>query len=125
MIRDMLVAGKLRGVPIRTNKERIDEAAVEFSCDLLTAACICDSIRQRDRRSKVHPCRVYVCRDVAWVRQTGNVELTIVGDKSPERPNGVVKLNPAVFASARKPIQQAKPVRFEPEPFTADDEPWE
>jgi len=44
----------------------VKNVALEFSCDLLTAASICDVIRSHDQRSGDYPTRVYIFRKSAW-----------------------------------------------------------
>ena len=91
MVRQMLLVGKLdRKQVIQIDKKRPDEAAALFICNLLTAACICDTIREHDRRAKDYPTRVYIRRKTAWEKLSGNVQLSVVvGDK--------VVLNPKIF----------------------------
>lgn len=66
------------------------EAAVRFKCDLLTAACICDTLREHDRRCKDYPTRVYIQRVSAWERIPGDALLTLMVDRQP-------RLNPKLF----------------------------
>lgn len=72
-----------------------DEAAVLLTCDLLTAATICDMLRSRDREMDDSPTRLYLKRE-AWSRLPSYVVLTIVKD-------GKVKLNPKVFPTEVNP----------------------
>ena len=90
IVREAMLAGKLdlTGVVV-TDGGRVDETAVAFSCDLLTAAALLDVIRGNDRRAKSHPTRVYVKRQ-AWSKLPGAETLTVI-----ER--GRVALNPDVF----------------------------
>lgn len=83
-VRSLLVSDHLdfAGGAIRTDPDRIDEAAVAFSCDLLTAACICDTLREHNKRSGEYPTRVYLRRGTAWTKLSGQVTLTrVVGDR--------------------------------------------
>lgn len=90
LIRDILLRGKLDATQaIWTDKSKMDEVAVAFTCDLLTAACICDTIRTHDRNAKDYPTRVYIFRR-AWSKVAGDALLSLVED-------GEVVLNPALF----------------------------
>ncbi len=62
IVRQMMLGGKLVLEPIRVDPQRGDEVGVEFSCDLLTAAALCDVIRSHDRELGDRPTRVYVFR---------------------------------------------------------------
>lgn len=75
----MLLHELLRSEPIQIDRERFDEVAVEFNCDLLRAACLCDWIRIRDREAKVYPTRLYLFRQRAWLKLPGDAVLAIVG----------------------------------------------
>ena len=83
MILELLLPGKLDLTQtINANPKMIDEAAVPFCCDLLTACCICDTIRQADRRHGRYPTRVYIKRSKSWSRIPGKAALTVVqGEK--------------------------------------------
>lgn len=103
----LLLGGKLdrdRGSVIRVDPGRPDETAVPFSCDLLTAACVADTIREHDRLAKDYPCRVYLNRGGrSWERIPCDTRLTlVVGEK--------VVLNPKVFR-----VAVAGTVRRQPE----------
>ncbi len=90
-MREILLLDKLDfSAHIWVDKERGDEAAVAFSCDLLTAACICDTIRSHDRSVKDYPTRVYLKKVVAWNKLPGAAVLTVV-------KNEKVQLNPEFF----------------------------
>lgn len=95
-IRGMLLADKLdasRAIPM--DRDRGDERAVEFSCDLLTAATVCDTIRSHDRKAGEAPTRVYLWRG-SWSKLGGSVVLTqLMGD-------GRCRLSPEFFASEPK-----------------------
>jgi hypothetical protein len=87
------------------DKSRFDEACIPFICDLLTAACICDTIRSHDRRAGDYPTRVYLKRVAAWEKLAGGVQLSVV-------KNEKVMLNPELFP----PVPQAgsaEPPRLE------------
>lgn len=98
-IRGMLLSGKLNlQALIRMDRDRPDETAVAFSCDLLTAATCCDVLRGHDLRAGDYPTRVYLFRQ-SWSKLPGSTVLTLVND-------GKVFLNPEVFAGslAIKPL---------------------
>lgn len=85
LVCELLLAGKLdpaRRV-VRTDPRRLDEAAVELTCDLLTAACACDVLREHDRRAGDHPCRVYVRAAEAWRKLPHGAVLTMVRSGEP------------------------------------------
>lgn len=110
LVRQLLLAGKLdlsRDAVIQTDKDHFDEMAVRFTCDALTAACVCDTIRNHDRRAGDYPTRVYVRKAVAWVKVAGNEHLSIVvGDK--------VLLNPKVFGDEVVTIRESRPMPPKP-----------
>lgn len=85
-IRGSLLAGKVaKGAePIRVDKQRPDETAVELSCDLLTAALVADVLRSNDRKTGDHPTRVYLRRrEGAWIKLPHSAVLTeVVNGKS-------------------------------------------
>jgi len=102
MIRGMLLTGKLATKHIVTDRFRLDEAAVELTCPLLTAACVLDTIRTRDRNAGVYPTRVYLRRTVAWTKLSGSVLLSVV-------ENNEVKLNPELFPLDVRPVPICPP----------------
>jgi hypothetical protein len=79
------------------------EAAVQFTCDLLTAATVCDIIRSHDREVGDEPTRVYVRRGTAWNRLPALAVLTAV------EPSGAVVLHPAVFPTKPRAVAAAAP----------------
>lgn len=88
-LRTGLLGGKL---DLKTAVRVADEvAAVMFTCDLLTAAAVCDLLRSEDRRCGNPPTAVYVRRDRAWAKLPGSAVLTVV-------VRGEMRLNPVVFA---------------------------
>lgn len=91
LIIGLLLGDKIdKTTPIVMDKSRFDEAGVVFTCDLETAACVCDTIRTKDRNEKRYPTRVYLRRHEAWRKLAGADVLALVeGDK--------VVLNPKVF----------------------------
>ena len=92
VILEMLLAGRLEPAakPVRMDPDRPDEAAVELTCDLLTAATVIDIIRDHDRRAGDHPCRAWLRRDRSWVKLPGAAVLTLTVD-------GRMILNPEWF----------------------------
>lgn len=97
---------RIGNTAIRMSKERLDEAGVEFVCDLLTAACICDSIRQADRRAGEYPCRVYLKKASAWTKLAHGDVLTKVSK------GGKVYLNPKLFC-VKTEIPSLSPERLD------------
>lgn len=94
----MLVMEHVYRKPIKVDDSRVDEYGVAFKCDLLKAACICDTLRTKDRNVRRYPTRVYV-RKVdggGWSKVPGGVSLTRVH-------NDDVYLNPGVFPDAEQP----------------------
>ncbi len=81
--------------------------AVVFSCDLLTAATICDMLRSYDRAHNDPATRIYINRALAWSKLADNVVLTLLID-------GKVKLHPLVFTEATRmgPSPIAKVLQF-------------
>lgn len=69
--------------------------AVPFSCDLLTAAIVCDYLRNLDRQAGDDETRIYIKKET-WSRVWAYQELTIpVGEE--------VYLNPELFGCAELP----------------------
>ena len=104
-VRAMLLGGKLdvASGPIRTDPERLDESAIAFSCDLLTAACCLDVMRDHDRRAGDYPTRCYVKTASVWNKLPGRATLTVtITDKYLE--HGKVVLNPEWFPHAVAPV---------------------
>ena len=88
-MRARLLHGKLDLTLIRVGPKS-NVPAVAFSCDLLTAATICDIIRSEDRKAGDSPTGVWVLRK-SWSRVSGNAVLTLVTDAG-------IKLNPDAFS---------------------------
>ena len=90
-MRQRLITGRVDAVKwIRLGEM---EAAVQFTCDLLTAATVCDIVRSHDREVGDEPTRVYIRRGVAWNRLPALAVLTTV------EPSGAVILHPTIFPS--------------------------
>jgi hypothetical protein len=102
---------------VRVGPEK-DEAAVVFTCPLLTAATVCDILRSNDRKfnqeirerglkgHEERQTRVYLFRGRSWVPVPRDVILTR------QTPDKQVILNPNVF-----PL---KPTFVEPVPLEAE-----
>lgn len=104
LMRQLLLGGKLDLTQaIWVDKSRMDETAVAFTCDLLTAACICDTLRGHDRRAGDYPTRVYLQKAVAWNRLPNDMMLALVED-------GKVVLNPRVFTIELERAPSVAPV---------------
>ena len=107
-IREILLRGKITlKKAILVDRDRYDELAVKFTCDLLTAACACDVLRTKDRREKRYPTRVYLRTKKAWTKIPGDKALTLVKD-------GDLRLNPEVFpgvfvSSSEDPRSKRRP----------------
>lgn len=93
-VRTHLLAGRLDlSQAIRVGQDRMEDVpAVVFSCDLLTAAIVCDMLRSNDRKVGDAPTGLYINKNQSWSRITNNTVLTVV-------INGKAKLNPKVFPS--------------------------
>lgn len=106
-IRGVILRDKLdlrRESVILLDKNRLDETAIPFTCDLLSAACICDVIREHDRRAGDYPARVYYRRATVWEKLPATAILSLV------RPGKVI-LNPGVFRvdiEAGSPLPQTR-----------------
>lgn len=89
--------------------ESVEDAAMPFRCDLLTAASFCDVLRGIDRRAGCRPTRVYLQRVAAWDKLAESAVLTVL-------TNGKPALNPELFppvaqaGSAEPPAM--KPIQF-------------
>lgn len=74
----LLKTGNLDLKRPRTYGEGGDERFVEFGCDLLTAALLCDFIRNEGRVEKSTICRVYAKRgDSLWTKLSYVAVLTV------------------------------------------------
>lgn len=113
-IRQLFLGGKLDlSAAIKVDSKRFDEAAVAFVCPLLTAACICDTLRYHDRQVRNHPTRVYLQKARAWTKFPRDAVLAVVVDGKP-------KLNPEWFPGVPEAVAPVKdvpppddgPVRF-------------
>ena len=82
--------------PIYTDPDRWDETAVAFRCDLLTAACLLDVIRDHDRRAGAAVTRTYVNKGYGWVKLPGGTTLVLPG-VSYKGTTVADRLNPDVF----------------------------
>lgn len=95
-----------RGNVVRVDEKRVDETAVAFTCDLITAATICEIIRNHDRKAGDYPTRVYVRRAAGgkWEKLPNDALLTLVAGEK-------VVLNPRWFPKALpKAKSSPKPV---------------
>lgn len=95
LIRGVLLKDRLVREPIKVDPNVIDEVAVEFKGSLLSAACVCDTIRARDKEAGDHPTRVYIYRSKAWTKLSGSVvlsEVVLINEHSME-----CRLSPTVF----------------------------
>lgn len=82
-VRVSLTGGKIELKPLLVNSDDAKETAVAFSCDLLTAASVCDYLRRLDRKVGDFPTRVYLKKRSAWAKVPGHQALTIVIDGKP------------------------------------------
>lgn len=108
-MRAKLLAGRLDLTQIiRVGQDRMEDVpAVVMTCDLLTAATICDILRSNDRQVGDPPTGLYLLKSTSWSRITNNTVLTVIVD-------GKVALNPVVFGGTLvegKPLA-AKAVTF-------------
>jgi hypothetical protein len=91
------------------------DAALEFTCDLLTAACMVHAMRNMDRKAGRAPTRAYKCQTTPdrWTKVPGDTDLIVISDNQ-------CALNIEVFPPP--PISQ-KDMDFTPEDviFTDDD----
>lgn len=88
---------------VKVGEDRVKPIpALTFSCDLLTAAKVCDIMRAQDVKVGDKLTQVYVLKDRTWSRVPWNVQLTVAvpdGDGQLQ-----VKLNPAVFGQEVAPV---------------------
>jgi hypothetical protein len=108
MIRSMMLQGKLASSPVHIVPYKLDETGVEFTCELLMAASICDILRSHDRQLGDYPTRLYIHKGKAWSKLSGSAILTLVKD-------GVCILNPYVFRRERTE-EQIVPAEYVPPP---------
>jgi hypothetical protein len=108
-VRQMMLGGKLKLEAIRVDPDRGDEVGVEFCCDLLTAAAICDVIRSHDRELGDCLTRVYVFRRT-WTKLSSTAVLSRIGK------DGILRLSEELFAREVKPAPwkpaQGRPMKF-------------
>jgi hypothetical protein len=96
-VRQLLLHGNIDVTQhVRSDDEQPDETGVQFTCDLLRAGAICDSIRNADRRAGRVPTRVYIFRERAWTRLPADADLLRV-------VSGRCYLNPRVFSECSLP----------------------
>lgn len=90
VVRASALAGKLGKEAVRVDDERMDETAVEFTCDLLTAASVLDVLRSEARKTDDPPIRAYIKKQGWWQRIPHIAVLTRVRE-------GKVELSPEWF----------------------------
>lgn len=97
VLRGRLLQGKVDLTKaIRVGLDRVDALpALEFTCDLLVSAIVCDLIRIYNKEVKDPPCQIYIFKSKTWSRITNHLTLTCV-------QNGKTILNPLVFTTAKK-----------------------
>lgn len=107
-VRGPLLAGKLNlREPVRPDPARPLDAAVEFTCDLATAAAAADVLRDQDRAAGDRPTRAYLKsrRGGNWVQLSADAVLCRV-------VSGRVLPNADVFRPDVRPTDLvAPPVR--------------
>lgn len=103
-LRGPMLAGKLDLTQaVRVGTDRVEDVpAVAFTCDLLTAATVCDLLRSNDRKRGDPPTGLYICKDRSWTRITNSAVLTVLA-------SGRVALNPAVFPEEAGPGTAPQP----------------
>lgn len=91
-LRAQLLKGRLDLTRAVSPGDDVKDAAVAFSCDLLTAACVVDTLRSHDRDVGDPPTRACVQRapGLGWTKLPGELQLTKV-------VAGQVILNPTAF----------------------------
>lgn len=99
-IRLMALSGSLNRKPL---KMKDGEVGVEFNCDPLLAAELCDTIRTNDRIAGQEVTRVYLFDGETWVKVSAKAFLTVT-------INETRTLNPDVFASAERRGVQVVPL---------------
>lgn len=109
-IRSMMKLGeKLNKDPseiIRVDENRPDERGVVFVCDLLSAALLCDIIREHDKKSSEDPTRVYLRKGKGVWRKLASSEVLTVTRKNNGQVDGnssdsLAVLNPKIFKSQK------------------------
>lgn len=103
IIRGILLKGRLDlSDVVKVGGDNFDEMGVLFTCPLLQAACICDTLRNHDRRAGDYPTRIYLQRGPgrAWEKLAGRIVLTDVVDEK-------VRLNPEIFSP--EPVTAERP----------------
>lgn len=78
VVRASALGGKLGKEAVRVDDERMDETAVEFTCDLLTAASVLDVLRSEARKADDPPIRAYIKKQGWWQRVPHTAVLTRV-----------------------------------------------
>lgn len=103
-MRSMLLLSRLDlEKPIKISQDNIQETAVRFKCDILTAATACDILQSERRKLNDPEVRLYLNRGNGWYRLgSGRILTVLVGDKP--------KLNPAIFGALRLETNLAVPL---------------
>lgn len=110
-LRNHLFGGRLDlSVPIRTDGDNADSAAIALTGPLLAVACACDAARAQDREIGVTPLRVYVCRATSWQRLPADAQLTVMAE-------GRAALNPEIFPESANPVPLSAPTQSIPGRF--------
>lgn len=114
LTRQILLGGKLDPdgpVLVAVGKGR--EVAVPFICDLLTAACVCQAMRNLDVNTKQPtPTRIYREVEGQWQRVPGDRRLVSIHSNR-------CHLNPQVFPPKPVPVEE---MVFTPAPLDMDGE---
>lgn len=87
--KELALGNRLSQEPIWIDKNRKEEKALQFVCDLLPAAIVCDMIREQDRKRGKFVTRVYL-KKTSWRKLKENDVLTLSN-------HGTVILNPRIF----------------------------
>ena len=104
-LRSSVVAPRLdltKPIDMSYDRKNETEVAVQFSCDLLSAAIICDTLRSHDRAAGDTPTRLYLFKK-AWTRIASHVVLTTQDD------DGRCRLSHEVFPQSVEPAPVTRP----------------
>lgn len=74
-----------------------EDVGIEFNCDLLQAAVICDMIRSEDHKSGDTPTRLYLFNGSIWKRLSDEAVLTRVSCPPGSLNGPKISLHPQVF----------------------------
>jgi hypothetical protein len=93
-VRQVMLMGRIHFDPIRFDDDKLDEVGVAFSCSLLEAAVIGDTIRVLDRQAGDPPARLYLRKETTWRKLPADAVLVVKGHLNSTYFEAVVAADP-------------------------------